>query len=65
MSPIIGHSAKNLTCIPSGIPLSNLMADVLRQAAVRAIGKPADVAVMNMGVSGMQCLKVKLPWNGV
>ena len=25
------------------------MADVLRQVAVRAIGKPADVAVMNMG----------------
>lgn len=61
MSPIIGHSAKNLTAYRPESPLSNLMADVLRQAAVRAIGKPADVAVMNMGVSGMQCLKVKLP----
>ena len=49
MSPIIGHSAKNLTAYRPESPLSNLMADVLRQAAVRAIGKPADVAVMNMG----------------
>lgn len=49
MSPVIGHSAKNLTAYRPESPLSNLMADVLRQAAVRAIGKPADVAVMNMG----------------
>lgn len=48
MSPVIGHSAKNLTAYRPESPLSNLMADVLRQAAVRAIGKPADVAVMNM-----------------
>lgn len=37
MSPIIGHSAKNLTAYRPESPLSNLMADVLRQAAVRRL----------------------------
>lgn len=49
MSPVIGHSAKNMGSYRPESPLSNWIADVLRQSAVRAIGKPADVAVMNMG----------------
>ena len=49
MKPVIGHSAKALSAYRPESPLSNWIADVLRQSAVRAIGKPADVAVMNMG----------------
>lgn len=49
MAPVIGHSARNMTAYRPESPLSNLLADVLRQSAVRALGKPADVAVMNMG----------------
>lgn len=49
MSPVIGHSAMTMTAYRPESPLSNLIADVIRQAAVRVTGKPADVGVMNMG----------------
>lgn len=49
MSPVIGHSAASMRAFRPESPLSNLIADVLRQAASRATGRPADVAVMNMG----------------
>lgn len=49
MSPVIGHSAKDMRSYRPESPLSNWIADVLRQAASKANGKPADVAVMNMG----------------
>ena len=49
MSPVIGHAARNLNSYRPESPLSNLMADLLRQTAVKVIGRPADVAVMNIG----------------
>lgn len=33
--------------------LSNLVADVLRQAAVQVLGKPADMGLVNMGACVM------------
>lgn len=49
MSPVIGHSAMSMSAFRPESPLSNLIADVLRQAGETAVGKPVDVAVMNMG----------------
>lgn len=49
MSPVIGHSATDMAAFRPESPLSNLIADVLRQSGSKAIGKPVDVAVMNMG----------------
>lgn len=49
MTPVIGVSTQNMT---SGRPeslLSNLIADVLRDATVPHIGRAADVAVINLG----------------
>ena len=49
MSPVVAHAAKELKAYRPESPLSNLIADVLRQSAKPVIGKEADVAVMNMG----------------
>ena len=35
--------------IPARKPLSNLIADVLREAAVEVLGKPADMGLINIG----------------
>lgn len=49
MSPVIGYAAATLTAYRPESPLSNLIADVLRDGAKQLTGQPADVAVMNMG----------------
>lgn len=49
MSPVIGHSARNLKAFRPESPLSNLLADIIRQGSIKITGKQADVGVMNMG----------------
>lgn len=49
MSPVVGYAARNLDSHRPESPMSNLMADLLRQTAVKSLGKPADIAVMNIG----------------
>lgn len=49
MSPVIGECATTLEAKKPESPLSNLLADVLRNGATAYLGKPADVGVMNMG----------------
>lgn len=49
MSPVIGYATATLTAYRPESPLSNLIADVLRDGAKQLTGQPADVAVMNMG----------------
>ncbi len=49
MSPVIGYAARNLESYRPESPMSNLMSDLLRNTAVQVLGKPADVAVMNIG----------------
>ena len=47
MTPVIGKSAMDMKADRPESLLSNLVADVLRQAASNYIGKPADMAVTN------------------
>lgn len=49
MSPVIGHSDMAMAAYRPESPLSNLLADIIRQGAVKVMGKAADVGVMNMG----------------
>lgn len=49
MSPVIGQSARFMDRFRPESELSNLVADILRYAASDYIGRPADVAVTNMG----------------
>lgn len=49
MSPVIGHSAANLVSYRPESPLSNLLADVIKQSTAKLTGEKVDVAVMNMG----------------
>ena len=49
MSPVISHSARVLTAHRPESELSNLVADILRFAAEKHIGRKADVGVINMG----------------
>ena len=49
MSPVVGHSARTLDAYRPESPLSNLLADIIRQGAAKVSGKQADVGVMNMG----------------
>lgn len=49
MEPVIGHAEKKLEVYRPESPLSNLLADILRQGAEEKIGVKADVGVMNMG----------------
>jgi 2',3'-cyclic-nucleotide 2'-phosphodiesterase (5'-nucleotidase family) len=49
MSPLIGHSARYMERHRPESELSNLVADILRQAAKPFTGRVADVAVTNMG----------------
>ncbi|MGL4518200.1 MAG: 5'-nucleotidase C-terminal domain-containing protein [Phocaeicola sp.] len=49
MSPVIGNCTVTLEAKKPESPLSNLLADILRNGATPYIGKPADVGVMNMG----------------
>ncbi len=49
MGTILGYSANTLDKFRPESPLSNLVADVLRQAATRVIGEPADIGLMNIG----------------
>lgn len=49
MSPVIGHSAGYLMAYRPESPLSNLLADVIRQSTAQLTGEKVDVAVMNMG----------------
>ena len=49
MTPVIGRSAVNMTAYRPESPLSNLVADILREAAVLYTGETADVGIVNMG----------------
>lgn len=49
MSPVVGVSAMEMTGHRPESLLSNLVADVLRAAALQHTGQPADAAVMNVG----------------
>lgn len=49
MNTVIGYSASTLDKYRPESPLSNLIADVLRNAAIEVIGKPADIGLMNIG----------------
>lgn len=49
MSPVIGRSEIEMDVHRPESTLSNFAADVLRQAARAYYGKPADVAIINMG----------------
>lgn len=49
MSPVIGCAAVPLTVDSMDSPLSRLVADVLREAAVRHCGRKADVGIINIG----------------
>lgn len=49
MGEIIGYSAHTLDKYRPESPLSNLVADVLRNAAKDVIGQPADIGLMNIG----------------
>ena len=49
MGSVLGMAARSMDRFRPESPLSNLVADVLRQAASAVLGRPADVAVMNIG----------------
>lgn len=49
MDPVIGRSDMNMTAKRPESLLSNLVADVLRNGAATYIGRPADIAIMNVG----------------
>ncbi len=49
MTPVVGRSALDMSADRPESLLSNLIADVLREAAIPYLGHPADVAVVNMG----------------
>ncbi len=49
MQEVIGTSALSMDRERPESPLSNLVADVLREAAVPYLGKPADMGLINIG----------------
>lgn len=49
MSSVVGKTIAPLTSERPESPLSNLVADVLRQAAAETLGRPADMGLVNMG----------------
>ena len=49
MCPVIGHAQKKLVSFRPESPLSNLMADLLRDGAEKKLGFKPEVGVMNMG----------------
>lgn len=49
MSPVIGHAAEELTSYRPESPLSNLIADILRESAAKRFGQMPEVGIMNMG----------------
>jgi len=49
MDPVIGKSAIDMTAKRPESLLSNLVADVLRNSATPFIGRPADIAIINVG----------------
>ncbi len=46
---VVGQSALAMTASRPESPLSNLVADILRQAAVQSGGTPADIGLVNFG----------------
>ncbi len=49
MTPVVGRSAMGMEARRPESLLSNLVADVFRQSAIPYLGRPADMAVVNMG----------------
>lgn len=49
MSPVIGRSAVNMRAYRPESPLSNLVADILREAATEYTGETADIGIVNIG----------------
>lgn len=48
-APVLGVSMQHMEAGRPESPLSNLTADILREAALKYGGKPADVGIINMG----------------
>lgn len=49
MNHVVGEAACDMDRNRPEGPLSNLVADVLRQAAIPVLGRPADIGVINIG----------------
>lgn len=49
MSPVVGKSSVDLVVNRPESPLSNLIADVLRNSTIPYTGQPADMALINIG----------------
>jgi len=49
MATVIGESAMDMDRKRPESLLGNLISDILRNAATRVIGKPADIGLMNVG----------------
>ena len=49
MNEVIGHSAQKLESYQPESPLSNLIADIIKESAEQKTGTKVDMAVMNMG----------------
>ncbi|MDL2247391.1 5'-nucleotidase C-terminal domain-containing protein [Bacteroides sp. OttesenSCG-928-J23] len=49
MSPVVGRSSMDMVPKRPGSPLSNLMADVLKEAAEEHFDQPADIGIVNIG----------------
>lgn len=49
MGEVVGYSTTTLSKYRPESPLSNLIADVLREAATEVLGHPADIGLVNMG----------------
>lgn len=49
MSPVIGRSAINMRAYRPESPLSNLVADILRETAAEYTGETADIGIVNIG----------------
>lgn len=49
MLPVVGRSAMDMTAKRPESLLSNLIADVLRNAAIPYLGRPADMGLINVG----------------
>lgn len=49
MSRVIGQAAHSMNAVRPESTLSNLVADVLREAAADVLGRPADMGLVNMG----------------
>ncbi|NDV64041.1 5'-nucleotidase C-terminal domain-containing protein [Bacteroides sp. 224] len=65
MSPVIGESEMNMEAKRPESLLSNLIADVLRDATIPHIGHPADLGIINIGGLRSSLNKGKITFGNV